>query len=735
MILAPRNLTGYHSHRHFGRCALLMPIKPLYVIAAAFVLIAACYAYATPIFESPDENNHAAFMDYVASTGQIPVQVVGVETRWAQEGSQPPLYYLITGLLTSWTDRSDFDHYLQSNPHAIIGDPSAEGNQNAMLHDDPYPPRLSGTALAVFIGRAFSVLCGAVTVIAVYQCGRVIAPDTPSVALIAAGLTAFNPQFVFIAASVNNDNLVTALNSLVLWQMLVLLRDGFSTRRSLLIAVLIALASLTKLSGLVLIPVVALAGLYVAYRRRDLRGLIVLGAAMAGLWMLIAGWWYVRNLTLYGDFTGMQRMLDIFGRRPAPPLLDLIRKEFEGLRISYWGLFGLFNVFTSHAFYVIMDLLSLVGVVGLAVAAFRMPRARLVRTLFLALALTLGGASLISWTMQTAASQGRLLFPFIAAISCLLALGLTQFRVPALAVDAPLALFALAVPFITIMPTYTPPAPLTELPASAQPIYAQFADMALVGYEITPQRYGPGDTIPVTLYWKPLRQSSVDYSMFLRLLSPNDDILAVLPTYPGYGRLRTSTWTPGAIYTDSYRLHIAKNLSGQFGLRVYVGWWKFPENYPLDPVSENGERIAQVIFPVGGFVNPDDPAPALEQPITPVDFGGVVSLVGYELTDRDLTLLWEATGQMNEDYTAFVYALNDAGAVIAQGDAPPVLPTRFWRPGERFESRHTITYVPDAEPGTYTLYVGWYSTIRPMRLSAAYPDNAYPLTTITLPAR
>ena len=65
--------------------------------------------------------------------------------------------------------------------------------------------------------------------------------------------------------------------------MLVLLRDGFSTRRSLVIAVLIALASLSKLSGLVLSRWSALAGLWIAYRRRDWRGLITLGGLMARL--------------------------------------------------------------------------------------------------------------------------------------------------------------------------------------------------------------------------------------------------------------------------------------------------------------------------------------------------------------------------------------------------------------------------------------------------------------------
>jgi uncharacterized membrane protein len=399
-----------------------------------------------------------------------------------------------------------------------------------VLHDDPYPPRLSGTVLALFMGRVFSILCGAVTVFAVYQCGRALAPDRASVALMAAGLTAFNPQFLFISASLNNDNLVTALNSLIIWQLLLILRDGLNDRRSLLIALLIPLASLSKLSGLILVPVLALAGLFLAYRRRQYREQLIHGGLKAGLWAMIAGWWYVRNLLLYNDFTGMQTMLDIFGRRPAPPLPDLIRSEAEGLRMSYWGIFGWFNVFTYQAFYRVMDFVALLGLVGLTVGAFRMRRDRLLTIVFLALIVALALISLISWTSQTAASQGRLLFPFIAAISCLLAYGLDRLRIPALLVDVPLAAFALAVPFMTILPAYAPPAQLAQLPPTATPIYAQWRDMALVGYEVQPRRYAPGDAVPITLYWQPVKAADADYSLFIRLLNPNNDIIARLPT-------------------------------------------------------------------------------------------------------------------------------------------------------------------------------------------------------------
>ncbi len=706
---------------------------PLRWLLIAFVLLALIYNYAVPVWESPDEWNHFGMAQFINVTGQLPVQIVGQPRPYGygQEGSQPPLYYAIAAVLIAPLDRSDYDER-QSNPHAIIGDPGELGNKNFMLHDQIYPPALHGTELAARVVRLFSTLLGVVTVAAVYFSAHVLAPDRPNMALLAAGLTAFNPQFVFIAASVNNDNLVTALNSLAIWQMLVMLRDGFDTRRSLIIGVLVALASLSKVSGLVLLPVLGLAALWLVYRHRDWRGFFTFCLLVGGFWLVLAGWWYVRNIVLYGELFGTQRMLDIFGRRPAPTWQEMLTEEFEGLRISYWGLFGWFNVFTVQPFYWVMDALAVLGAMGVLIYVWTKRRDRevIARAVLLVLFLAVGAASLISWTLQTAASQGRLLFPFIAASSSLLALGLTAIRIPAPVIVVPLSAFALAVPFITLMPEYAPPAPMDALPASATPIYARFGDVELLGYEAPLQRYGPDELVPVTLYWKPVQQSDQDYSMFIRLLDPADEIIASVPSYPGYGSLRTSTWQPGVIYPDHYLVRLPDDVAGHWPMRIHVGWWKFPEGFSVDPVNADGQSLGNMIFPGGAFASADDSALTVETQIEPVDFGGSVRLLGYTLDGDVLRILWEATGEMSEDFTVLVVALTDNyqvggdNTIVAQGDSQPPLPTRYWRVGERFVSEHHLSAAQPLEPGAYPIYVGWYSTLYPARLEAACPDNA-----------
>ena len=206
--------------------------------------------------------------------------------------------------------------------------------------------------------------------------------------------------------------MVNMLAAFIAWRMLILLRDGFDTRRDLALALLVALASLTKLSGLVLGGAVALAAIWLLIRRRDLRGFLRLAGMMLIAWLLIAGWWYARNLTLYGEPFGTSAMLDFFGRR-STTVERLFSEEFHGLRVSYWAVFGAFNTVAHNLFYQVMDALTLLGAGGLLLFAARNRRAANTMTAlaFLALLLALGAGSLIAWSLQTWASTGSAALP------------------------------------------------------------------------------------------------------------------------------------------------------------------------------------------------------------------------------------------------------------------------------------------------------------------------------------
>ena len=83
-----------------------------------FALLAPAYALATPVFEKNDEQYHFAFARQLALGGGLPVQAPGRATPWEQEGSQPPLYYMLAAPLVALFDTSDFE--LQTQPNASL---------------------------------------------------------------------------------------------------------------------------------------------------------------------------------------------------------------------------------------------------------------------------------------------------------------------------------------------------------------------------------------------------------------------------------------------------------------------------------------------------------------------------------------------------------------------------------------------------------------------------------------
>ena len=257
-----------------------------WLLPLAFFGIGIIYLYASPHFESPDSIYHVGVIKWIAETGSLPVQSPDHDELYAHEASQPPLYYLLMSLVWSAAETSDFDEVLRLNQLVFKGHPERLGNRNFAFYRQPYPPDLQGASLALYLIRLLSLAMGALTIYAIYRAARALEPGSIHLAIMAAAFAAFNPQFLFISSSVSNDSLVAMLVALATWQMIAMLREGFQTRRSLLVGLLIALASLSKLGGLSMGLILALSAVWIAIRDRDRRGLVVFAASMAALWLV-----------------------------------------------------------------------------------------------------------------------------------------------------------------------------------------------------------------------------------------------------------------------------------------------------------------------------------------------------------------------------------------------------------------------------------------------------------------
>lgn len=725
-----------------GRLALLI---------AAHVLIGLMYLWATPVFEAPDEGYHTAVIRWIAQGRGLPVQQVDAEQDYAQEGSQPPLYYLLGAGLTAWVDTADWDQVYVKNPRSRIGIPGTTHNVND-YRQPVEPPPLTGTRLKVYALRVFSLALSAATLALAYVLVRRVVPaDRQPLVWLTLALVAFNPMMLFIGASVNNDNLLRLTSTGGLILILDAARaERLGVRQLSGLGVVLGLAALSKISGLMLWPVAALALVWARWRGHRGGGPPKKTAARSCLLpiafdllttflfaALVCGWWYLRNWLLYGDPLGLNAMIAIAGPRVIS-LGELITSEWYGFYLSFWAIFGAFTILPSLWVQWFFHALSVWALAGLAVVAWRSRRRLTFDCLLLSVFCLLTLLGVIRWTMQTPASQGRLMFGAIVPLSLGLAAGLLALaperwgRGVAWSLGGLLAGVAAIIPVADIAPQYTPPPVLSEadLPAELRPVHARIGDgIELVGYTADDTPRQPGEVQAVTLYWRALAPMDQDYILALVLLGRGAQGAGQIDTWPGGGRLPTSQWRPGAFYADPYDLPIDETATTPTRLRLSVSAWVGAPDQRLPVRLPDGSQSLAAVFPVGraAETQPAAPQPAVRDGST---FEGGLRLLGYDAhwdgRALNVTFYWQTAQAVPADYTLFLHVLNTAGEQVGQADGPPLdgdWPTSAWLPGQAVADTRVVTLPADLAGEGCVLRLGWYDPATGARLAAFQPDG------------
>ncbi len=657
------------------------------LILVVYLALGTLYTVATPLFEAPDEVWHYLYVKHYADGNGLPVYQEGTQFPMEQEASQPPLFYLLNGLASSWIDTSDADQVVQYNPHAAIGTTLPYGNRNMVAHTgrESFPYR--GTTLAVHVVRLVCVLLGAGTILCTAGIAATLFPTLPWLPVVAAALNAFNPQFVFIHSSVSNDVLVTFLSSCALWMVALIWRKGASHLR-----------------------------------------LVLLGTV---------------------DPFGLKLMFSVIPIRDQTFTVNGTLSELSGLFKSFWAVFGWFNITVENLIYWLLGLATLLGCLGMILLLAR-SRTRLFSgaprrvsdigriPLFLlgcwAVAYLLGA---LYW-MRTISTQGRLAFPGISAVSILLALGLAQLTTRRLRPIAPgvlaisLLCLALVVPHRYISPAYARPATLTTDEFSAivtgAPLSPPLGGKAqLLNYSLSSTTVRPGSSLWVTLYWQADASLDRNYSVFVHLVDDRGVILAQHDSWPGGGNDPTGSWLPGEPRRDIHRLDVPAALLAQGPYRLIVGMYDWETGGRLQIQATSGAVLDAVVLP-GELAVEGQSGPALLS-LAEV-FGQQISLTGYTVepivtqpgSSLRVTLRWQALKRPQRNYTVFVHLVGEGGQIGGQADHVPVNGTRStltWIAGEVVTETFDVTVSTDAPPDRYTLQVGLYDleTMTRLKLS------------------
>lgn len=555
-------------------------------LLGAYVLLGILYSVTTPLFEAPDEQWHYAFVQNLATGRGLPVQTLPLQHLARQEGSQPPLYYALAAALTFRVDSSDYPAIVRENPHYGYDVPGiVNDNKNLFVHTTAEQLPWHNAALAMHLARLLALALGAAAVYFTYRLTLELVPHNPArwvVALAAAALVAFNPQFLFVSSAVSNDSAITAASALALF----LLVRAFSRPPSLADAVLVGLAAglcaLAKVSGAAMLALAL--GVLAYVNRHDLRRMVTQLLAAALAFALVAGWWYLRNLLLYGEVTGTARMIEIFGGRTAPLTWEGWRAQFYEVLETFWVGLGWGNIRAPEWLYWALGLAALAGLLGLLVGLMRRRsawretlREHAAVLVPLAWCLLIFGA-LVRWMVVTQAPHGRLLFPALPAFGALVALG-WMLLLPGRAggwvlraAPAPLFALALAAPFVWLVPAYALPPPLTAAQAQniPSPVDIRYGDsLLLLGSRVTPHPADP-DALQVELYWRVLAPMTRDYSLNLSALDAQFRAVSTRNTFPGHGTLPTSLMQAGQTFADAYWLPVPPNLrAGSIQVTVF----------------------------------------------------------------------------------------------------------------------------------------------------------------------
>lgn len=726
------------------------------VILLAYLILGTQYALITPPFEASDELWHYPLVQHLAQGLPLPVQDPAQVGPWRQEASQPPLYYYLTAVLTAPIDAGNLPSVRRLNPHVDNGVITPDGNINLALHDPQANP-WRGALLAVRVARFASLAMGAVTVILTYALARVAWPARPDIYLGATAFTAFLPMFLFISGAVNNDNLIMPLATLALWLMARLVGQLPTLRRQALalwlgLGLVIGLAALTKVSGVGLLPL-AVGALLMAHWRaqpdltvgprlwRSLTRAIAPGILIVATVLVVAGWWYARNLRLYGDWNGWSAFIQVLGQRAHPASLGQLWDERAGFMMSFWGLFGGVNVPMSGWVYALLNAALSGSVVGFGVwlaqagrAAWRasgamMPGLALTRVLdWLGrhFTLVLCGAWLVAvvigvmqWATVTWSSQGRLVFSGLSAAMILLATGLCAWlplrwgRWLSGALAGFLFAVAALAPWVWIRPAYRPPAPYTPPgQAIALPQATSFgAQLGLTAATMSANALTPGQSLDVYLTWQAQAPMNRDWSVFVHLDDPIlDNPVAQRDMYLGQGLLLTSWLTPGQSVVNRYHLTVPAGVTTPADLVLRVGLYDFAsgERLPLADGSQAATLATVALRPgAGDYPNPMS-----------VNFGNEAELVGYGLEKRrlrrgetlSLTIYLQASRPLSADYALFAQVLAEAAENTTRYAAQDLaLPTSTWPPGAPQTLVLSLTVAPDTPPGVYRLAVGLYT--------------------------
>lgn len=305
-----------------------------------------------PVFEPADESGHYAHILYIWKQKRLPNLIEPLPLgKGIGYTAYSPLYYWSLIPLARLIDAPlESEELLPYHPQKEL---FKKGVYAVYLHTrDELTFNWNRLMWSVHLLRMQNSVYGLLTVYLVYLAGKKLFGGKSLKPLAAAALVGFDPMFAHISSSIVNVNLVILVFSLFFYLAVESLRNfqpmrlprpaavGLAmtkkvklSRLNFIFGVLAGLAYLTKITGVVLIPIWLMMTLIAArILLKSLSDRVLFLVKSLGLFLIgfliTVGWYLARNYMLYGSLLETGAAIRHFGR----PAMQL---EMSG-PINYW---------------------------------------------------------------------------------------------------------------------------------------------------------------------------------------------------------------------------------------------------------------------------------------------------------------------------------------------------------------------------------------------------------------
>jgi len=249
----------------------------------------------TPLFQTPDEAGHVAYIQYVAETGKPPTGRSGL-SHFSQEERR-----LLDALRWKDVQRRKDDHLpgtatYRKRLDRTVDAPADRQSAGGYTTDTNNPPLYYFGAAAVYhlspwtalpdrvhILRLLSALLAATTVLFVFLFLRELLPSTPWAWPVGALAVAFQPMFGFTSSGVTSDTVLYTASAGTFFLFALAFRRGLTPRLGAAIGGLAAVGLLSKLNMLGLAPGILFGLLVLVLRSDGDRRRVAIRGALAAL--------------------------------------------------------------------------------------------------------------------------------------------------------------------------------------------------------------------------------------------------------------------------------------------------------------------------------------------------------------------------------------------------------------------------------------------------------------------